>query len=93
MTLGLLLVAHLGWVQAAQSSLLVAVCFLILDATVERFGVLGGKGGLGAQLKLHHLGRGDQAHRHIAQPSGVMTKVHTKCAVSMVHYLARDEKI
>lgn len=55
--LRVLLVAHLGRVKVAQSSLLVAVRLLVLNAAVERFGVFGLQRRLLGDLKLHHFGR------------------------------------
>ena len=91
--LRLLLIAHLGRVEAAQRSLLVAVRLLVLDATVERFGVFGLQCGLLGDLELHHLGRRHQADRHVPQARGVVAEVNTKSAVPVVHDLPRDQQV
>lgn len=91
--LRLLLIAHLGWVEVAQRSLLVAVRLLVLDATVERFGFFGLQRGLLGDLKLHHLGGRHQAHRHVPQARGVVAEVNAKGAVPVVHNLPRDEQV
>lgn len=93
MALRLLLIAHLGWIKAAQGSLLVAIRLLIFNATVERFGVFGLHCGLLGDLKLHHLGRWNQAHRHIPQTCGVVAEVNAKGAVPMVHNLSCDQQV
>lgn len=91
--LHLLLVAHLGRVVATQGRLLVAVRFLILYATVERFGVFGLQRGLLGDLKLHHLGGRHQADRHVPQTRGVVAKVNAERAVPVVHDLPRDQHV
>lgn len=93
MALRLLLVAHLGRVEAAQGSLLVAVRLLVLDATVERFGVFGLQRGLLGDLKLHHPGGRHQADRHVPQACGVVAEVNAKSAVAVVHDLPRDQQV
>lgn len=91
--LRLLLVAHLGRVEAAQRSLLVAVSLLVLNAAVERFGVFGLQRRLLGNLELHHLGGWHQADRHVPQARGVVAEVNAKGAVAVVHNLSRDEQV
>lgn len=91
--LRLFLIAHLGGVEAAQGSLLVAIRLLVLDATVEGFGVFGLQRGLLGDLKLHHLGGRHQADRHVPQPRGVVAEVDAKRAVPVVHDLPRDQQV
>lgn len=62
MALSLLLVADLGWVKIAQGSLLRPICFLVLNATIERFRFLGLQGRLWGNFKFHHFGGGYQTH-------------------------------
>ena len=88
--LGLLLVAHLGRVEAAQRCLLVPVCLFVFDATVESFGVFGLQRGLLSRLELHRLGGRDQADGHVPQPRGVVAKVYAEGAVPVIHNFPCD---
>lgn len=91
--LRLLLVADLGRVEVAQGRLLGPVCLLILDATVEGFGLLGLQGGLRGHFELHHFGGGHQTHRDVAQARGVVSEIHTERSVAVVHDFPRDQQI
>lgn len=93
MALRVLLIAHLGWVKVAQGSFLVAVCLLVFNATIERFGVFGLQRGLLGDLKLHNLGRWHQAYRHVPHPCGVVAKVNAKSAIPVVHDLPCDQEV
>lgn len=91
--LGLLLIADLGRVKAAQRGLLVAVGLLVLDAAVEGFGVFGLQCGLLGDLEFHHLGGRHQADRHVPEARGVVAEVHAEGAVPVVHDLPGDQQV
>lgn len=91
--LSLLLVADLGWVKVAQGGLLRPICFFILNATVERFRLLGLQGRLRGNFKFHDFGRGYQTHRNIAQACGIMSEINTEGSIAMVNNFPRDQEV
>lgn len=91
--LRLLLVADLGRVKVAQGRLLRPVCFFILDATIERFGLLGLQGRLRGHFKLHHFGGGYQTHGNIAQARGVVSEINTEGSIAVVNNFPCDQEV
>lgn len=105
--LGVLGEAGLRRVVQAGFGLLGAVRLLVLHATVEGFDVFGVDGGLLRRveldlrvkrvlllenLELHHLGRRNDADRHVPETGGVVAEVDGERPVDVVHDLAGHQQ-
>lgn len=93
-TLGLFLVARFGRVEVAKCILSSLLDLFVLNAAVERLGILGIDDRLlRGHVELHYFCRRDQANRDIALARGVVPKVDAESAVSVVDDLPRYEKV
>lgn len=91
-TLCLLLVAGLGWVEVAEGVLGTFLYLLILYAAIKGLWVLGIYDGLlCCHVKLYYLSGRDQADGHIALACGVVSEIDTECAIAVIHNLTSDE--
>lgn len=92
-TLGVLVVAGLRWVVSAERGLLGAIHFLVLHAAVEDFGFFGLDEDLLLQVKLHCLGRGDEADGDVPLPGRVVSEEDVDCAVAVINHLSSDQEV